>query len=787
MKPLAEFGYFDDAARSFVITNPLPPRPWINYLSNRRLTAFISQNAGGLLWYREPWSGRISRYHYVAPPPDRPGFYVYVLDRNTGELWNPHFAPCCLPLEAFSCQHEPGITTITGSRKGIEVTVGYTIPPNDDAMIWRIGVSNKGITDAKILLASYMEFGLLEFLRESIGWCYLKHQFKLRYDSTHRAILYDYHVFEAPFTPRMIFACSGQVCGYDASRDQFLGRTGTLAAPERLIQHRSLSNSELPLGGHGAAVLGTELSLKPGTTEFVSFVFAIAETWDDAFQTADIFSNDLNAAAAFSATRNLWSMRLGGLTAQTNDPATDRFINTWNPYNALIALELARIISTDHMGTDGLRYRDTTQDALAAANIEPEFSRQRMRLVFSQQKRDGGGCFAFFPHTARPATDIPHRSDNTVWQMATMKNIAAETGDLSVFEEIIPFRDGGQAPIYEHIRLGLSHIAERRGPHGLPFLFHADWNDGLALFGDEKAESIMLGMQLVNACQDFAELASRLNRTNDAAWAIKLADELSSILNSDIVWDGRWYRRLIFSNGKFLGSSANRQGSIYLNPQSWSVISGVGRLQNRGRAAMDAARDLLNTPCGIAICAPPFKGVPEPEDPPKGSSPGIGENGGIFCHANTWAVIAEAMLGRGDRAFEYYRQIMPESVISRIGADAYGREPYVYVSSLAGPPAGRLGEAGISWLTGTASWMYVAATQHILGLQPTYDGLRLRPCLPSALQTVHVLRSYRDCIYDIRLVHDGTSPPMIEVEGRPWPHEILPVQKGERLNVTCRC
>ena len=787
MKTLSDFGCFDDANRSFVITDPLPPRPWINYLGNRRLTAFISQNAGGLLWYREPWSGRITRYHYVAPPPDRPGFYVYALDRRTGEVWNPHFAPCCLPLDSFWCRHEPGVTTIAGSRNGIEITVSYVIPPGADAMVWRVCAANNGSREANILLASYMEFGLLEFLRESIGWCYLKHQFKLRYDPEHRAILYDYHVFEAPFAPRMIFTCTAPVCGYDASRDEFVGRTGTLAAPERLVRHGSLSNSQLPLGGHGAAVLGTDLSIAPGQKRFVSFVFALAETWDEAFRAAAAFGDDDKTAAAFASTRDLWSRRLAVLSAQTGDQATDRFINIWNPCNALIALELARIISTDHMGTDGLRYRDTTQDALAAANIEPEFSRARMRMVFAQQKRDGGGCFAFFPHTNRPTTDIPHRSDNTVWQIATMRNLAAETGELSVFEEEIPFRDGGRATVYEHIRLGLAHIYERRGPHGLPLLFHADWNDGLALFGDERAESVMLGMQLVNACLEFAELAARMDRKDDASWARSVAGELSDALNSDLVWDGRWYRRLIFSNGKFLGAASNRQGRIYLNPQSWSVISGVGSLENRATIAMDSARELLNTPCGLAICAPPFKGVPEPEDPPKGSSPGIGENGGIFCHANTWAVIAEAMLGNGDRAFEYYRQILPESVISRIGADAYGREPYVYVSSLAGPATGRLGEAGISWLTGTASWMYVAATQHILGLQPTYDGMRLRPCLPSCFREAHVVRRYRDCIYDIRLVHDRTSPPIIEVEGRRWTGDTLPIAKNERLGITCRC
>ena len=780
-------GHFDDAGRAYVITEPLPPRPWINYLGNRRLTAFISQNAGGLLWYLEPQSRRITRYHYVAAPPDRPGFYVYVKDRATGALWNPHFAPAVAKLDRFECRHEPGVTTFAAARQGVEVLVAYTIPPDHDVMLWQVTVTNRTDRECDLLLASYLEFGLLEFLRETVGWCYLKHQFKLRYDAGVRAIRYDYHVFEAPFTPRMAFACTAPVSGFDCSRDAFIGRTGTLGSPELLGAGAALSNSELPLGGHGAGVLGVDVRLAPGTVREFAYVFAIGDTWEQVDGLIGHFGQSAPVRQAFQATRDVWGRRLETLQAKTGDAAVDRFINTWNPYNAATALELARIISTDHMGTDGLRYRDTTQDALAVANFDPEFSRARMRLVFGQQKRDGGGCFAFFPHNRLPTSDQPRRCDNTVWQLRALANLAAETGTLDVFAERLPFRDGGEATVYEHILLGLRHIHERRGPRGLPTLFHADWNDGLALFEDEQAESVMLGMQLVEACHEFAGLARRLRREADAAWCETAAAELARILNSDLVWDGRWYRRLLFSNGKVLGTAASRQGQIYINPQSWAVLSGVGNFAGRGRLAMDSLRERLNTPYGIRICAPPFTGIPEPEDPPKGSSAGVGENGGIFCHANTWAIIAEAMLGNADRAFEYYRQLLPESVIAKVGEAHYGREPYVYVSSIIGPPSKLFGQAGISWLTGTASWMYIAATHYLLGVRPEFDGLRLAPCLPAALGKVRVLRRFRGCQYDIMIDNRRRGTVELTVDGGAVDGNLIkPVTAGV-CQVVCRC
>jgi cellobiose phosphorylase len=750
---MQQYGYFDDAAASYVVTTPQTPRPWINYLGNRRLRAFVSHNAGGLLWHMEPYSRRITRYHYTAAPGDRPGFYLYVRDRRTGTVWNPHFAPSCTALDSFACRHRPGVTEFVASKDGVEVRFTLGIPPTDDVLLWQVSVRNTGTFTADIQLVNFMEFGLLEFMREALGWCYLKNQFELRYDPELGAIRYNYHVFEAPFSPAMLIGCSEQLSGWECSREAFIGKSGSYESPSALRPGAELSNSDLPLGGHACAVQGVNVRLAPGAEKALGFTFALADKWPQAEALIRKYQSATAVAAGIAAIDAFWRERLQATTVATGDAVVDRMVNIWIPYNCMVALDLARTISTDHMGTDGLRYRDTTQDAMAVANLDPAFALQRMRQVFASQTPDGGGCFAFFPDDPRAIRDTPQRCDNTVWQIYTIHNLIAETGDMSLLEEQLPYRDGSQGSVYEHILKGLVYIYERRGPTGLPTLYHADWNDSLALFGDEHAESVMLGMQMVYSCKLFLDVARRCQRSADVAWCERVIAELTTILNSDKVWDGRWYRRLLFSNGKVLGSAANRQGRIYLNPQSWAVLSGVGDFENRGRMAMQAAAEMLDSDAGLRILMPPFKGIPEPEDPPLGSNPGIGENGGIFSHANTWAIMAECLLGNGDRAWKYFRQILPQVVSERFGADHYEREPYVFVSSIIGPVSDRFGEGGISWLTGTANWMHIAMLQYILGIHPTLDRLEIKPCLPQSVTAARVKRTYRGKTYQIDLQH----------------------------------
>ncbi|MEI7881118.1 MAG: hypothetical protein WCI95_09615 [bacterium] len=741
------FGHFDDAAREYVVTEPLPPQPWINYLGNTRLSAFISQQAGGLAWHIEPQQRRLTRYHWLPAPQDRPGFYVYVRDRSTGELWNPHFAPTCQPLDHYECRHGLGYTQFIGERGGIRVSVRYFIPPGDDVMVWDVTVENTGSVVQSLTLASYVEFGILEFMREMF-WCYLKNHIGFTYDRSENWIKYDYHAFEAPFTPAIFMSCTRPVDGFECSREAFCGRGGSLERPGL-----ALGGSELPGGGHGCGTLGVNLELTPAGRERFAYIIGVADNWEKAKTVKGKFTDSEAVDRSFADLEKYWGRKTRVFQVDSGNPDFDRMVNTWAPLNCQITLERTRDLSTDHIGVDGMRFRDTMQDALAVANFDPDFARDRIRLILASQSCDGSGNFAFYPYAPKLKVNLePLRCDNTVWPIMTIANLVNETGDLTFFEERIPFRDGGDATVYEHVRLGLELIWKRRGPHGLPTLFDADWNDGLAVFRDPGAESVMLGMQLVYAAKLFRDYADRMERTADVAWCDRVAGELTGILNSDAVWDGQWYRRLLLSNGQYVGTAARPEGQIYLEPQAWAVMSGVGDFEQRGLTAMDAVRERLNTSRGLMICAPPYTGIPTPADPLVGNAPGTGENGSIFCHANTWAVIAECLLGRGDRAGEYFRKLLPSVAAEEVGQEHWGREPYVFTSTVIGPAQGKdFGRAGISWLTGTASWAYIAATQYILGIRLTLEGLQMCPCLPSDWHDVNVVRRFRGQEYTINL------------------------------------
>ncbi len=748
---MKEFGRFDDGRKEFAIDDPATPQPWINYIGNTRLTAFISQQAGGLAWHIEPQTRRLTRYYWLPLPQDRPGFYVYVKNNKTGSVWNPHFAPTCKALEKYECRHGLGYTRIAGELDDIKVEVTYFIPPDEDVMVWSVTAENKSSREASLTLTSYVEFGLLDFQRENF-WCYLKNHIGFTYEPKSSWIKYDYHVFEAPFTPAIFFTSSQKPTGFDCSRNAFCGKNGNLDMPES-VSSGKMKSSELPSGGHGCGALSIDMKIPAGTKKETAYFLGVADNWGKAAALRKKITGRGYVAEAFSSLQKTWGRKIGTFQVSSGDAHMDRMVNIWNPLNCQVTLERTRDISTDHLGFDGMRFRDTMQDALAVTSFDAKFAAERIKLVLSYQHSDGSGNFSFYPYSAEKKVNVhPERCDNTVWPIFTIDNLIKETGDLSFMDETVPYRDKGEATVYGHILNGLKYIWNRRGKTGLPSLYDADWNDGLAVFRDPKAESVMLGMQLLHAVKMFREYSLKKGRKSDAEWCRKAADEMNSILNSDKVWDGKWYRRLLLSNGMKLGSSSRKQGKIYLEPQVWAVISGAGDFKGRGKIAMDSVRKYLNTANGLMIHSPPYTGIPNPEDPPIGNAPGTGENGAIFCHAVCWAVIAECILGRGDYAYEYYRKNLPAFMAEKLGQEFWEREPYVFTSTIVGPAAGKsFGKPGISWLTGTASWMYIAATQYILGVKPDFDGLAIRPCLPKSIKNAAVTRIFRGKKYDIDL------------------------------------
>ncbi len=781
------YGHFDDAHRRYVVTNPLPPAAWINYLGNRRLGAFISQAAGGLMWYLDTLAGRITRYGYVATPSDRPGFYVYIKDRRTGSLWNPSFSPTLTKLDKYECRHEPGITSFASEKDGVTALAEYTIPQEDNALIWKVTLTNTGKAAADLQVASYIEFGILELYRE-FWWAYLQKHISFNFDHKLQAIAYNYGAYEAAIVPRIYAGCTDALAGFECARDVFLGRGNTLQFPAAMTGEGKLSNSELPLGGHGVGVLGVDVKLAPGQSKELAYIVTLGDTWEQSAAMLQKYRPISAVTDAINSVRKFWDDRLGTFDARTGDEMVDRFVNTWNGYQSMVLLAQPASITTEHGGVDGLHYRDLTQYALTPANLDPPFAAQRLELVLSTQKQDGLGNMSFWPHTKKPIDYSVRRSDNTVWQIYTLANLVNETGDLAYVDKVVPFVDGGQGSVYEHVLRGLKLIYDNRGPQGMPLMFFADWNDGLEKYAGPETESVMLGMQLVYSCQLFKILAERLGRTADAAWCEAVVRDLTDVSNSDRVWDGKWYRRLMLGGGSYAGGAKDREGKIWINSQTWAVICGAGQYQNRGKIAMQSVKDMLDSPAGLFKQYPPLKSVPDENGQlPPGAPSGIGEYGGIFNHSNTWAIMAETLLGHNERAFEYYRRTIPAVVSDMFGADHYIREPYVYVSAVVGPIHKLFGEGGISWQTGTASWMYHAATQYILGIRPTLDGLMVTPCLPSHLKSVRLRRRFRGCEYDIQIDNAMRGKIELEVNGRAIDGKVVPVQTASKCSVRCRC
>lgn len=766
---LTNYGHFDDRTGEYVITDPLTPAPWINYLGNRRLHAFVSQQAGGLCWHKEPQTRRITRYQWLATPPDRPGFYLYVRDRKTSAVWNPHFAPTCTAIESYECRHAPGMTTFSGTRDGVRVAMRLFIPPGQDVLLWDVRVENLMAERRRLTLASFVEFGLLDAARE-LWWCYLKNQIAFRYEEQERWIRYDYRVFQAPYAPAIFLSCTEPISGFECSRDAFCGKGGSLERPHALVGE-GWTFSQLPGGGHGVGVLGVEMDLPARGNRRLGYVMGVAPDWKQAGELRAAFSDIAAFDRAQDELQDFWSARTSRIHVQSGDRHFDRMVNSWNPVNCEAALNLARSISTDHMGTDGLRFRDTMQDALAMTLLDPARAAEVIKLVLSFQGRDGSGVFAFWPDSPDHRFTLqPLRCDNTVWPVLTVDSLIRETGDSGFLNERVSFRDGGEETVFDHLLLGLRYIDERRGPHGLPLLFHADWNDSLAVFHDERAESVMLGMQMIHAANLLAEWAQKIGKHQESEWCRTAAARYHAAVNADGAWDGQWYARLLLSNGKRIGSGTRAQGCIYLEPQAWAVISGAGDYDQRGRLAMDKAREHLNTARGLMICSPPYTGIPEPGDRLIGNAPGAGENGGIFCHANTWAIMAECLLDRADRAYEYYRKMLPSVASEELGQDQWGREPYVLNSTVTGPAQGAaFGRGGISWLTGTASWMYWVAVRYMLGFQSDGQELLVRPCLPASWPSVVMERTFRGENYRV-VLKQGESGVSIET-----------VKKSERL------
>ena len=735
---------FLDSKREVKINNYDTPTPWLNYLSNGTFHAMISQAGGGLAFYKSPQIWRINHYRFFNLPTDRSGFYTYIKDGET--VFCPTSEPVNDKPDTWSCTHGMGYTEFKSSKNGLQVNAKYFIGKYENALIYELKLTSD--SDRNVKIFPYVELGMMEYMREIQWQCYNKHQLTV-YNFEDDILVYKYGVENQPKpneTPLVYFSTDVPISGYDGDRDEFVGAYRSEENP-LCVEEGKCSNSTM-MGGDPCFALQIDLNLKAGQERTIHIFLGVAMDEEGIRSSVKNCRAKGFAQKSFESLNEQWNSYLNKFKCELPDEDAQRMINIWNPYQAERNFQFSRNISYYATGTfRGVGYRDTAQDVLAMIPFDTEMSKNKIRLLLGQQYNDGHVNHYFFPNEGwEPNTTI--HSDDHLWTVITCHALAMEEGNLDFLNEKVSYYDGGEGTVWEHLKKSIEFTKAHLGAHGFPLMLRSDWNDQLfRVCKDGKGESIWTSMQFGLALKNMAELA-KLKGEDNASY---LEDyETQKKLVNTIGWDGKWFRRAIMDDGRFLGSDSEPQAKIWLNTQTWSVISGMAE-GDKGKIAMDSVYELLNTPLGIKKIHPSIKDYPSKENPLTNYNKGTGENGAVFCHANTWAVIAECILGRADRAYEYYHQLLPMVAQHKVGEWRYKAEPYVYSSNIFGPESDKFGLANVSWLSGTAAWMYIAATQYILGIKPGWESLEIKPCLPTCWKKVKVKREFRGQTFEFNL------------------------------------
>ena len=728
------YGYFDPQAREYVITRPDTPTPWINYLGAGRYGGIVSNTGGGYSFDRDPRNRRVSRYRYNAIPADQPGRYVYLRDQDTGEFWAATWQPVKADLDSYECRHGTAYTRITTERSGIRAQTLYFVPPteSDDpcpAELWVLRLTNTSNRPRTIRTFSYVEFGFFDAVTDQQNLDWAGHIVSSRFDPALSAIMVG-----VTFKPTVsFFGANCEPLGFDSDREVFVGRYGDLAHPA-VVAAGEPTNTGSPRG-NSVGSLCHEVTLEPGEEASITYVMGVTDQPETIGATIGRYREEAAVTTAFAALRADWAAYLSTMTVETPDPDTNAMLNFWNPVQCRTTLYWSRFVSAYETGLGrGMGTRDSGQDTLGTMHAVPDHARRMLTKIWELQFGDGHTWHQFYPLTGQGgpghSTEIPEwpqwYSDDHLWLVIAVCAYVRETGDTAYLDQVVPYCDGGQDSIVGHMRRAVQFTVDHRGPHGLPRAGFSDWDDTHNVdHGSGLAESVWCGMQFCRAVLDFANLMDYLGCGEDSRELRATYREMAEVINA-CAWDGAWYARSFDDEGKPIGVASESVHRINLNPQTWSVFAEVAP-RERAEAAMRSAAEHLNTPYGIALLWPPYAGGDRRVQGTATFPSGAKENGGIFCHANTWAIIAAVMLGWNDEAYAMYRRTLP---LARTDADLFAVEPYVYCQNICGPAHPQFGMGRNAWLTGTASWTYVAGTQWLLGIRPSMRVCGLRRPFP---------------------------------------------------------
>jgi cellobiose phosphorylase len=813
------YGHFDDESREYVITTPHTPYPWINYLGSEQFFSLISHQAGGYSFYRDAKMRRLTRYRYNNIPADAGGRYFYINDG--GDVWTPSWLPVKADLDHFEARHGLGYSTITGERNGLSVETVYFVPIGENAEVQKVTVTNTSDAPKMFTMFSFAEFCLwnaqddqTNYQRNlSIG------EVEVEVDGPYGTAIYHKTEYRERRDHYAVYGVNTVATGFDTDRDTFVGAyngLGEAAVPAAGESAGSIASGWYPIASHSI-----DVALPPGGSVTYTFVLGYIENpqdekWAPADEEAGIealqvinktrahellgrFATTEQTDAALEALRVYWTDLLSGYSVTSTDDKLDRMVNIWNQYQCMVTFNMSRSASFFETGIGrGMGFRDSNQDLLGFVHLIPERARERILDIAATQFPDGSAYHQYQPLTKRGNNDIGSGfNDDPLWLILGVAAYIKETGDFSILDEQVPFDndDSLADSLFEHLTRSFTYTLNNLGPHGLPLIGRADWNDCLNLncFSTEPgesfqttenqsggvAESVFIAAMFAFIGPEYAELAERRGLTEIASKARAAVEEMKSVV-LEHGWDGEWFLRAYDFYGNKIGTDEKPEGKIWIEPQGFAIMAGIGTEKpadgspSVAERALTSVNELLATDHGMVLQYPAYTSYQIELGEVSTYPPGYKENGGIFCHNNPWVIIGETVVGNGARAFDYYKRITPayrEDI-----SDVHKLEPYVYAQMIAGKQAVRHGEAKNSWLTGTAAWNFVAVSQYLLGVRPGYDGLIVDPQIGPEVPQFTVTRSARGATYEITVTNSGTpgARGSLVVDGTPIEGSTVP-------------
>jgi len=795
------FGYFDDANREYVIETPKTPYPWINYLGNEGFFGLISNTSGGYCFYRDARLRRVTRYRYNNIPVDNGGRYFYINDG--GDVWTPGWMPVRKDLDAYECRHGLGYTKIRGERNGISVSQLSFVPLKFNGEVHQLTIRNRVSAEKRIKLFSFVEWCLWNAWDDMTNF---QRNFSTGEVEVEGSAIYHKTEYRERRNHYAFFWANTPVDGFDTDREAFIGLYNGFDCPKAVLDGKpanSIAHGWQPVASHYF-----DLTLKAGEEKTIIFVLGYVENPDEEKWEAPNVINKKRAKAmqerfmttgqvdsAMQELKAYWDDLLSIYILESHDERLDRMVNIWNPYQCMVTFNMSRSASYFESGIGrGMGFRDSNQDLLGFVHQIPERARERILDIAATQFEDGGCYHQYQPLTKKGNHDIGGGfNDDPLWLILGTAAYIKETGDYSILDEQVPFdcNPNNTATLLEHLTRSFYHVPNNLGPHGLPLIGRADWNDCLNLncfsttpdesfqtYGDPDgrvAESVFIAGMFVFIGPEYSALLRYKGMNEEADKADALIAEMRERIYK-YGFDGDWFLRAYDAFGQKIGSKENKEGQIFIEPQGMCVMAGIGVENGYAIKALDSVKERLETKYGIVLNDPPYQRYDKSKGEITSYPPGYKENAGVFCHNNPWIICAETVVGRGTRAFELYKKITP-SYLQDI-SDLHKTEPYVYSQMVAGKAAARPGEAKNSWLTGTAAWTFTTISQWILGIQPDYNGLKINPCIPAEWNSYTVKRKFRGATYNITISnpnHVEKGVKSITVDGKEISGNILPV------------